>query len=204
MHGKEALLHNLILCPLLNIARTNDILHLEALLLLLLCCCVLSYNSQGYIVFTMHVTCMYSLLWCSVKCWMISLLLYWCVLRRDFAQALCQQCGLITPTSSTLWREVMITFGFIALLSIHDTLLSLPFSLYRTFVVEQKHGFNKTVIAPSYFGVWYFVRLLVCVNEKSLCVCVCVCMCLSKILIVESYSFISDALLSTILLLSSL
>lgn len=64
---------------------------------------------------------------------------------RDFAQSLCLKYGLVTAASSSLWREVMITFIFTALLCVHDTLLSLPFSLYRTFVVEQKHGFNKTV-----------------------------------------------------------
>ena len=39
----------------------------------------------------------------------------------------------------------MITLVFTLLLSTHDTILALPFSLYSTFVIEQKHGFNKTV-----------------------------------------------------------
>lgn len=39
----------------------------------------------------------------------------------------------------------MVTCVFTVLLSLHDTVLCLPFGLYSTFVVEQKHGFNKTV-----------------------------------------------------------
>jgi hypothetical protein len=72
--------------------------------------------------------------------------IYYVVIVRDYAQSICMAYGLTTPASSPLWREVMITFIFTVLLSLHDTLLSLPFSLYSTFVVEQKHGFNKTVL----------------------------------------------------------
>eukprot|EP01035_Chromulina_nebulosa_P021089 gene21089-27328_t len=31
--------------------------------------------------------------------------------------------------------------------TVHDTIISLPFAFYGTFVVEQKHGFNKTTVA---------------------------------------------------------
>lgn len=71
-------------------------------------------------------------------------LLGWLPYAWDLAQAVCLRCGLVSDASTSLWREVMITFVFTLLLSMHDTLLSLPFSIYSTFVVEQKHGFNKT------------------------------------------------------------
>ena len=29
---------------------------------------------------------------------------------------------------------------------LHDTLFNIPFSIYKTFIIEQKHGFNKSTI----------------------------------------------------------
>jgi len=48
---------------------------------------------------------------------------------------------------SALSQEIAITIVFLALSTVHDTIISLPFALYGTFVVEQKHGFNKTTVA---------------------------------------------------------
>lgn len=42
---------------------------------------------------------------------------------------------------------VMTGLYFIAILSIFHTILSLPFSIYNTFVIEEKFGFNKTTPA---------------------------------------------------------
>ena len=39
--------------------------------------------------------------------------------------------------------EIPITIAFFLLDGVKDTLISLPFSLYHTFVLEQHHGFNK-------------------------------------------------------------
>lgn len=46
-------------------------------------------------------------------------------------------------TSNVLYVGV----GFILSLMVLGTLIDLPFSLYRTFILEQKFGFNKTTIA---------------------------------------------------------
>ena len=43
-------------------------------------------------------------------------------------------------------HEVLITVIYNILDSAKDIVLALPFSLYTTFVVEQRHGFNKQTI----------------------------------------------------------
>lgn len=50
-----------------------------------------------------------------------------------------------------IWRSLtdstlIIGIGFIISLIVMGTLIDLPFSLYRTFVLEEKFGFNKTTI----------------------------------------------------------
>lgn len=62
---------------------------------------------------------------------------------------------LLKRELSPLMTEIMTTIFFVILTSIVDTIFSLPFSLYSTFVIEQRHGFNKTV------GSRYFSRHLV-------------------------------------------
>lgn len=47
---------------------------------------------------------------------------------------------------STLFQEIIVTWIFVVLLSLFDTFINLPFSLYSTFIVEDKHGFNKTTL----------------------------------------------------------
>jgi STE24 endopeptidase len=43
--------------------------------------------------------------------------------------------------------EITISIVFVALLSFYNLLLSLPFELYHTFVLEEKHGFNKMTLS---------------------------------------------------------
>ncbi|TPX55386.1 Ste24 endopeptidase [Powellomyces hirtus] len=40
--------------------------------------------------------------------------------------------------------EITQSIVFVALMSISGMIFNLPFSIYRTFVIEQRHGFNKT------------------------------------------------------------
>jgi hypothetical protein len=40
--------------------------------------------------------------------------------------------------------EIIISLIFVGLQMVMDTIISTPWSLYSTFVVEEKHGFNKT------------------------------------------------------------
>jgi STE24 endopeptidase len=47
---------------------------------------------------------------------------------------------------SSIIQEMIVTGIFVIFLMLHDTIFNLPFSLYRTFVVEQKHGFNKSTL----------------------------------------------------------
>jgi STE24 endopeptidase len=54
--------------------------------------------------------------------------------------------GLVADSNSPLYNEVVITWLFVMLFTIIDTIFNLPFSLYSTFVVEEKHGFNKSTI----------------------------------------------------------
>lgn len=63
--------------------------------------------------------------------------------------------SLLKRELSPLQSEILTTIIFVVLTSVVDTLFSLPFSLYSTFVIEQRHGFNKTVrhffISAIYF-----------------------------------------------------
>lgn len=45
-------------------------------------------------------------------------------------------------TQSTLWQGVILIIGFMLI----NTLLALPFDLYRTFKLESRFGFNKTTM----------------------------------------------------------
>ena len=69
----------------------------------------------------------------------------------DTAGSFAVYLGVISPTSGMLYAEIIVTFLFIIILTIHDTLLSLPFSLFKTFVVEQNHGFNKSTLSLFFF-----------------------------------------------------
>jgi STE24 endopeptidase len=65
----------------------------------------------------------------------------------DFSGFLAINAGLISNSSSNLYAEIVVTVIFIVLLTIHDTVISLPFELVKTFVIEQNHGFNKSTVA---------------------------------------------------------
>ena len=45
---------------------------------------------------------------------------------------------------SPLFKEMVITWIFVIMLTLTDTVISFPFSVYKTFVLEEKHGFNKS------------------------------------------------------------
>lgn len=65
----------------------------------------------------------------------------------DSAEAL--SAALVTYTGSSLSAftlEVLTTWLFIVVFTCVDSLLTLPFSLYSTFVLEERHGFNKTTL----------------------------------------------------------
>jgi len=53
---------------------------------------------------------------------------------------------LIVPfgvNTSTVIGEIVQSCGFFLIYSVFSFVTSLPFSLYKTFVIEEKHGFNK-------------------------------------------------------------
>jgi STE24 endopeptidase len=64
----------------------------------------------------------------------------------DLSRSWCLRFGLLGATSSPMWSEIVQSVGLFVILSMHDTIVGLPFSLYSTFVVEAKHGFNKTTL----------------------------------------------------------
>jgi len=53
---------------------------------------------------------------------------------------------LINSSNSELYSEIVITIVFFGITMIYEEILSLPFTLYFTFVIEQKHGFNKQTL----------------------------------------------------------
>lgn len=69
----------------------------------------------------------------------------------DTAATLAGMAGIITNESSDLFTEITITFVFILILTTHDIIIDLPFSLFKTFVVEQNHGFNKSTVALYFY-----------------------------------------------------
>lgn len=60
------------------------------------------------------------------------------------AKHLAEACGY--PTLSPYFSEILTTWIFVAIFTLVSTALSLPFSLYSTFVIEQRHGFNKSTL----------------------------------------------------------
>jgi STE24 endopeptidase len=67
----------------------------------------------------------------------------------DAASTVCERIGVCSSTStySDVIKEMLVTIVFLGLSSCHDTLIGLPFSLYSTFVIEERHGFNKTTLS---------------------------------------------------------
>ena len=57
---------------------------------------------------------------------------------------LCYKINICNNNNNSLYEEIMITIIFMILSTLHDTILSLPFGLYSTFMIEEKYGFNKT------------------------------------------------------------
>ena len=65
----------------------------------------------------------------------------------DIATRLSLHWSLVNSDSSELYSEIIYSLVFILLTQIYDEVTTLPFSLYSTFVIEQKHGFNKQTLA---------------------------------------------------------
>lgn len=91
----------------------------------------------------------------------------------DTAGSVAVNCGLISSLSNTLYAEIVVTFLFIIILTLHDTLLSLPFSLYKTFVVEQNHNFNKSTLGLFFqdkvlTSVTCVIVILLCMSESTM------------------------------------
>jgi site-specific recombinase len=63
------------------------------------------------------------------------------------SSGICGLLGLGALGESALFSEILVTFVFVLLLTVVDTIVSLPFNLYGTFVVEDRHGFNKSTVA---------------------------------------------------------
>lgn len=80
----------------------------------------------------------------------------------DVAGSIAVRTGLISNECSMLYAEIAVTFIFILLLTIHDTIISLPFSLFKTFVVEQTHGFNKSTVGLFFRDMVRILYLRLC------------------------------------------
>jgi STE24 endopeptidase len=65
----------------------------------------------------------------------------------DVAVHMANYFQIVGDSHSPLYNEVVITWLFLMIFTIIDTVTNLPFSLYSTFVIEEKHGFNKTTLA---------------------------------------------------------
>ena len=65
----------------------------------------------------------------------------------DLSNNIVGRMGILSTDYSNLFQEIVITWVFVVILTLIDTVITIPFSLYGTFVVEQKHGFNKSTLA---------------------------------------------------------
>ncbi len=64
----------------------------------------------------------------------------------ESTERICAHLHLIDSSSGSLYSEWIRTSVLISLFSAHDMLTGLPFGLYRTFVIEEKHGFNTSTL----------------------------------------------------------
>ncbi|KAI1699668.1 peptidase family m48 domain-containing protein [Ditylenchus destructor] len=86
---------------------------------------------------------------------------------------LCIDCSLLLGLHGEIWHSII----FSSFSAIASSIVSLPFSLYETFVIEQKHGFNKQtvpffvkdkveklifdlIITPPFTAAWIWVVLI--------------------------------------------
>ncbi|ETW09903.1 hypothetical protein H310_00342 [Aphanomyces invadans] len=54
--------------------------------------------------------------------------------------------ALLASFGYTPTNEIMVSLTFVILTGARDVVLSIPFDLYSTFVVEERHGFNKQTL----------------------------------------------------------
>ena len=53
---------------------------------------------------------------------------------------------IVSSSNSSLFQEMVVSAVFFGVLTLQSTITSLPFSYYSSFVIEEKHGFNKMEI----------------------------------------------------------
>ena len=71
---------------------------------------------------------------------------------------------------ATMNNEIVIGLGFFALLGIVSMLLQMPFSYYRTFYLEEKHGFNRQTKAGFFTDVLKNILVAVLIGSVVLSV----------------------------------
>jgi len=101
----------------------------------------------------------------------------------DMSESVCIKLGLLTAAAAAgggggggWYHESIVTSAFVFFLTFKDTLVSLPFAYYRTFIIEARHGFNKSTLSlfiqdrlvslvltlaigsPALFGIVYICR----------------------------------------------
>lgn len=74
----------------------------------------------------------------------------------DQATRISYNLSLVGSNSSELYAEVVFSLVFMLLTTLYDEITTLPFSLYKTFVIEEKHGFNKMTL-----GLFFLDKLKV-------------------------------------------
>lgn len=78
---------------------------------------------------------------------LVLLFVGWLPYAWDLASLSCKKVGLVSSTTSgDLYIECMTTAVFVFILSVQSTIIDMPFSLYSTFVIEERHGFNKQTL----------------------------------------------------------
>jgi STE24 endopeptidase len=78
----------------------------------------------------------------------------------DFATNTATKYGLINNANSDLYKEFIVTLIFFGIVTAFEMVWSLPFQLWKTFVIEEKYGFNKQTLRLFFEDKIKYVLLL--------------------------------------------
>ena len=76
--------------------------------------------------------------------------------------------GLVNKDSSLVYTEIIQSAPFLGVVQIINEVIYVWFSLYSTFVIEEKHGFNKTTLSTFFMDK---LKNLVLSSTHSCVVC---------------------------------
>mmetsp|Transcript_11412 Transcript_11412/g.16832 ORF Transcript_11412/g.16832 Transcript_11412/m.16832 type:complete len:513 (-) Transcript_11412:263-1801(-) len=97
----------------------------------------------------------------------------------DQSVLLSSQYLLSTPPADggavlTGWQEIVVSLVFVGLQIVYGTVIGLPFGLYSTFVIEERHGFNKQTLKLYFVDKVKELLLTAIIGSPILAILICV------------------------------